>query len=264
MLSFQHPGYWLPAVILLGLVLLAPLVATHDPIHATPGRELEGPSADHWLGTDRLGRDVWSRLVIGGRRTITGGFLATGIAIGIGTMLGGFATVGPYLMRETATVLIDALLAFPAILLALVVRTALEGSLVTLSLAIGVASIAPYARVTISALNTAALQPHIEGAQSIGASQWRVLTRHIVPGALPTLLSFASVVFAWSMLYGAALAFLGLGGNPSAPDWGIMIAQGRGVLTQAPQLVLLPGGFLALTVWLAEISADAFSRPIRR
>lgn len=247
---------------LLFMMVITPYLATHDPIHAESGHELESYSHEHWFGTDRLGRDVWSRFVVGGQRTLSSALLATLIATGGGLLLGSLGNFGP--LQSIIRLLIDALLAFPAILLALVIRTLLEGNLLTLALAVGVANLATYSRVTMDALQVAQHQPYIEGARSIGASQWRLVTRHIIPAALPTLASFGAVVFAWSLLYASALAFLGLGGDPTQPDWGIMLQQGQGTIVQAPRLVILPASALALSVWLAYAVADTYSISIRK
>ncbi len=259
-ITFWH---WFPLTVLAFFLLIAPLLATHDPIFAESGRELDSPSADHWLGTDRLGRDEWSRLAIGGRRTLSSALLATTIAVIGGLALSSLSFTGSTIIHHLSAALTDALLAFPALLLALVVRTLLEGNLWTLAIAVGLANLGPYTRLATDALHVAQSAPHIEGAHSIGAGRWRILTRHIIPTALPTLVAFASVIFAWSLLYGAALAFIGLGGDPSHPDWGVMIEQAQGTLSQAPMLVLLPSGALATSVWLAHRFADALTNVTR-
>lgn len=256
----MKPPYF-ALLVLVVLLIIAPQLATHDPIHAQSGHELETFSHDHWFGTDRLGRDVWSRFVIGGQRTLSSALLATCIAVSGGLLLGSLGSIGP--LQAITRLFIDALLAFPAVLMALVVRTLLEGSLLTLALAVGIANLAAYSRVTIDALRVAQHEPYIEGARSIGANHWRLLTRHIIPAALPTLASFGAVVFAWSLLYASALAFLGLGGDPSQPDWGVMLQQAQGTIVQAPRLVVLPAMALALSVWLAYAVADYYSSSIR-
>jgi len=149
----------------------------------------------------------------------------------------------------------DALLAFPTLLLALVALTVLKASLFTLAISLGLANVAPYARVAAAALRAALSQPHIEGAQSIGAGRLGILTRHVFrrrchAGRL------CSVIFGWILIYGAALAFLGLSGDPSQPDWGTMLAQGQRTITQTPWLALAPGAMLTLSVWLANVFAD--------
>jgi peptide/nickel transport system permease protein len=242
-------------------IAIMPLLATHDPIFAESGAELQGPSAEHWLGTDYLGRDVWSRLVIGGRRTLGAAVVATCIAVGGGLTFS--ALQQSRWFKLPAGILLDALLAFPALLIALVIRTLLTGSWLTLALAIGLAGVAPYARVASDAIQVAWNAPHIEGARAIGVGTMRIFLFHLVPTALPTLTSFGSIIFGWMILYQAALAFLGLGGSSTQPDWGVMLNNGRGYLEQAPLLVLCPGGMIALSVWLANTLADDW-RSIRR
>jgi peptide/nickel transport system permease protein len=257
----HHFWLWFPLVSFIGLMVVVPLFATHDPIHAETGREIEAPSTEHWLGTDRLGRDEWSRLVIGGRRTLTSALLSTSIATLCGLFISGLTIVSPRLLRWVISAFTDALLAFPPLLLALMVRTILEGSLLTVAIAVGIAGIAPYSLVGRDALQIALSQPYIEGAYSIGASRWRIITRHLMPAAAPSLAAFTAITFAWSLLYGAALAFLGLSGDPSQPDWGMMTDQATQTLIQAPHLLFFPGGMLALSVWLAHRLADEISRP---
>lgn len=255
--------FWvvMPLGIFAGLVLIAPVLATHNPIVATSGQELAPPSAEHWLGTDRLGRDEWSRLVIGGRRTLVTALAACAISVGGGLSLAAIG-INPF-TRPLADILIDALLAFPPILGALVIRTALPAGPFTLAIAVGVANIGSYGRVALDAISQARKYPFIEGAHSIGASQWRIFSRHLLPAATPTLFAFGAVIFAWSILYGASLSFLGLGNDLSAPEWGLMIAQGRGTLIQAPQLVFLPSGMIMLCVWLAFRLSGAMAAPTR-
>lgn len=244
-----------PLALFLFFLVLAPQLATHDPIISYEERALAPPSHQHWLGTDRLGRDEWSRLVVGGRTTLASALLATSISVSIGLLLASIGRLGA--IGEIALILKDALLAFPAILIALVLRSLLDGSWFALGLAVGVANIANYAHVALGAYASAAKAPHLEGARSIGASRWRILSHHLIPTALPTLTSFAAVVFAWSILYGSALAFLGLGEDPSTPEWGMMIQQGQGVLTQAPRLVILPSVAITGIIWLAYRLAAA-------
>lgn len=240
------------SAILFFLLIILPLTANHDPLHANAGEELAPPSTQYWLGTDHLGRDFWSRLVVGGQRTLLSAFWATGIAVFGGLILASLTQLGWRLNLYLARVLLDALLAFPILLVALVIRTLLAGSLLTLSVAIGLAGIALYANVARGALQSAQVLPHIEGAYSIGATPRRILIYHILPSALPTLVSFGIVLFGWMLLYQSALAFLGLGGDPSAPDWGAMLNQGRAYLDTDPLLMLCPSGMIALCIALVN------------
>lgn len=236
------------SAILFCMIFILPLMANHDPRHAYSGEELLTPSAEYWLGTDHLGRDFWSRLVIGGQRTLLSTFLATGIAIGGGLVLASLTQLGWAFNRWLALIFLDALLAFPILLIALLIRTLLAGSLLALAVAIGLAGIAVYANIARIALRSAQVLPHIEGAYSIGAPPLRILLVHIVPNALPTLISFGMVLFGWMLLYQSALSFLGLGGDPSTPDWGTMLNQGRAYLDTNPLLMICPGGMIALCI----------------
>lgn len=248
---------WIALLYILFWLLIAPLLQTHNPRIASAGQELTPPSSTHLLGTDRLGRDVWSRLAVGGSLTLGTALLATTLSISAGLLLA-LCNIPP-LLSTASKLLTDALLAFPGVLIALVVRTIISGEWYALGIAVGIAHIAPYAYTATVALQVAAAAPHIEGAQSIGASRWRILTRHQLPHALPTLAAFGAVIFAWSILYAAALSFLGLGESPSTPEWGTMLAQGQGVLIQTPRLVLLPSMLIALSVWLAYRVADTIT-----
>lgn len=254
----QHQ-FWVivPLGVIVGLMVIAPLLATHNPIVAESGTELAPPSTDHWLGTDRLGRDEWSRLVIGGRRTLINGLLATTISVVGGLLLAAIGIVP--LLRPVVDLAANALLAFPPLLAALLLRAALPSTTLTLAIAVGLATMGSYGRVAIDAATLARKQPYIEGAHSIGASQWRIFSRYLLPTAAPTLCAFAATIFAWSILYGASLSFLGLGDDLSAPEWGLMIAQGRGTLVQAPQLVFFPSAMIMLCIWLAFRLADAMA-----
>lgn len=236
------------------LLMLASFTVHHDPLDAqfVP---LLSPSEDHWFGTDRLGRDVWSRWVVGGQRTLGVTYLSIGIAIGGGFVLGGIGAIGPAGIRQGGLVLIDALLAIPTLLWALVVLAAMDNGLMTIGIGVGIAYIGVYAKITRDALQVAMVQPFVEGAYSIGASRWRVFVFHITPTALPTLASFGGVIFGWALLYSAALTFLGFGGDPSQPDWGSMLAQARQNLDQAPWLAAYPGIGIAVSIgWVQSIA----------
>jgi ABC-type dipeptide/oligopeptide/nickel transport system permease subunit len=251
----NHRNWW-PLLLIFFLLLVAPFLANHNPRHANSGDELLTPSTTYWLGTDHLGRDLWSRLVVGGQRTLAGAIAATLIALGGGLLLASLTAFGPTWSRYSAGVILDAILAFPGLLVALVIRTLLSGSLWSLALAVGLAGIASLARVASDALHSAQTAAHIEGALAIGVSPFRLVTRHVIPTALPALTSFGSVLFGWLLLNQAALAFLGLGGDPSTPSWGLIMSQGRGYVEQAPQLVIAPGILLAVCVWSANRLAD--------
>lgn len=241
-------------------MLLAPLLAIYDPLTPVSDHALAAPSQQYRLGTDLLGRDVFSRLAYGGQRTLGATLIATGIAVAGGLSWGGMLIIAPNPLRWVLSILLDALLAFPSILTALVILTALKPSLMTLGIALGMAGIPLYAQVAADALRATLSQPFIEGARSIGATRWYILTRHIIPTALPALAAFGSVIFSWSLIYQAALTFLGLGGDIAQPDWGTMLAQGYRTIRETPLLVIAPGGMLMVCVWMANWFADGVGK----
>ncbi|MBN1964475.1 MAG: ABC transporter permease, partial [Anaerolineae bacterium] len=223
------------------LVLLAPWLASHDPRRAEPDVQLQPPSREHLLGTDLLGRDVASRVLVGGRSTLAMGLLAGGVILVPGLLIGLAAGTLGRLADRVIMALMDALLAFPSLLLALALVALLGSGLVQIALAVGLAGIPAYARVTRAAVLEARTRPYVEAARAVGARPAGIVWRHIVPSIAPPLLAFAGVSLSWALLNGAALTFLGYGGDVSAPDWGVMLADGRQAFRTAPWIAIAPG-----------------------
>lgn len=252
----------LPVVTLLSIMLVtvcAPLLATHNPRAAVADQQLQAPSRDHWLGTDLLGRDVYSRTLHGGRRTLGLALLAAAIALGPGLLVG---LVAGYAGRALDVLLmtgIDALLAFPNLLLALLLVAVLGRGLGEIALAVGVAGAAPVARVVRALTLEARTRGYVQAARSLGARPAGILWRHVVPTVRPAVVAFAGVTFSWALLNGAALVFLGYGGDVGAPDWGVMLAEGRQSFRTAPWVAAAPGALLSLTVWAVNRLATADS-----
>ncbi|HVU13653.1 MAG TPA: ABC transporter permease [Phototrophicaceae bacterium] len=239
------------------LVILAPLIAPSDPTHTDPVNQLQPPSAEHLLGTDLLGRDVLSRALYGGQHTLLIAGLATLIAVVPGVALGLLSAVADKL----TSLLINAVLAFPGLLLALVILTVLGQGALPLALATGLIQIAPCARVTRAAVISVSVTGYVEAARGLGASELRVILRHILPNVLSTLLAYTAVIFAYAILNSAALSFLGLGGEPGIPDWGVMLYEGRQAFRLAPWIGAAPGVAITLTVILLNRAADAIHHP---
>lgn len=240
------------------LTLLAPALAPYDPRHALSGQSLAPPSPAHPLGTDALGRDVLSRTLWGGRQTLSMALLATAIAIGPGLLVG---LLAGYLGGWPDRVLMggmDILLAFPNLLLALTFISLIGTGSVQVALAVGIAGLPAYARVARTAVLRVRNQPYIEAAQAIGARPHRILVYHVLPNALETLLSFAVVSLSWALLNGAALVFLGFGGDPATPDWGAMLNEGRTAFRVAPWIALPPGIAITLTVFAINRLVDSW------
>ncbi len=242
---------------------LAPFLAPAGPLAADTTRGLLPPGPGGPLGTDLLGREVLTRLLWGGRWTLGMGLLALAVAVGLGLPAGMVAgTFGGWseavLMR-----LVDALLAFPSLLLAMAVVALLGPGVGSVAVAVGLAAAPAYARVARSAALEVRAQPYVDAARALGGSEWRVLVRHVLPNAAPPLVAFAATQLGWVLLNGAALNFLGLGAPPGTPEWGAMLVEGRGYLRDAPWVSAFPGLVLTLTVLAANLVGDGLQEALR-
>jgi len=240
-------------IVVLGMVVvmsaLAPDLAPYDPMQTEPAIQMQQPNAEHVLGTDLFGRDVLSRLLYGGQRTLFVAGLATYLAVTIGTAVGmAFAITNDW-SSQILSAFTNAFLAFPNLLLAMVVLTMLGVGVLPLILATGVAQIAPFARVIRSTVIGVSMEMYVESGYAIGATRLHIVRFYILPNILPTALTYAAVTFAYCLLNSAALSFLGLGGEPGIPDWGIMLAEGRVAFRDAPWIALAPGLAITVTVW---------------
>lgn len=256
MRGFCSRLHYLPLIVWLVFVFAAPLVAPVDPMRTDTAHQLQPPTGDHPLGTDLLGRDVLSRALYGGQHTLLIAALATVIALVPGIAVGLLSLA----MDRAVGVIVNALLAFPGLLLALLVMTLLGHGAWPLALATGIMQIAPCARVTRAAALSVRKSGYVEAARSLGASRWRLTRAHILPNIAATVLAYAAVIFAYAILNSAALNFLGLGGEPGLPDWGVMLYEGRQAFRGAPWIAATPGLAITLTVILANRAADRISR----
>lgn len=253
----------LAALAWLALVGLGTLLAPALSLTADTARTLLPPGPGGLLGTDWLGRDVMARLLWGGRWTLEMGLTALALAVGLGLPAGLIAGFFGGRVEATLMRLADAMLAFPGLLLAMAVVALLGPGMNSVALAVGIAAAPAYARIARSAALEIRLQPYVEAAQSVGCSEWRILLRHVLPNAAPTLMAFAATQFGWVLLNGAALNFLGLGAPPGAPEWGAMLADGRGYLRSAPWVSSFPGLALTLTVLAANLVGDGLQEALR-
>ncbi len=243
-------------VVVILAVVSAPFITPFDPLQTNTDALLQTPNAQHLLGTDHLGRDVFSRMMYGGQRTLLIATLATAFAVLPGLLFGLLAGSTSGWFDSIVMIFINAFLAFPGLLLALVVLTLIGQGALPLAIATGFAQIAAYARVTRSATITVKSMQYVEAAESLGATRWQVTIHHIMPNILPTLLAYASVVFSYSIINSAALSFLGLGGEPGIPDWGVMLSDGRSAFRLAPWGAFFPGLAITVTVMAANYFAD--------
>ena len=238
------------AVILLVLAWsIAPgLFTGHDPAVGVPDDKFIAPGAQHWLGTDHLGRDLLTRIVHGSASSMTSALIAVAIGVAVGGALG---LVGGYLGGWVDAVIgrvVDVLLAIPGFLLAVVVVTALGYDTRNAAIATGISAVAVFARLMRSEVLRVRTSVFIEAARISGGSSTYVLLRHVLPNALRPVLSLAVLQFGIAILVIAGLAFLGYGDPPPASDWGLLVSDGREHLLHAPWLVLAPGLVIAVVV----------------
>ena len=244
---------------LTGIILFtmaAPLIAPFDPMSTTAGTAMQAPNGRNWLGTDLLGRDVFSRVLFGGQRTLWVAALATGIAVVPGLIIGLVAGSLGAIIDRIIMIVINSLLAIPPFVSALVILTLLGQGTGQLALATGGAQIAVFAQVTRSATVSVRSEEYIEAARALGGSRLHSIRFHILPNIRPTIYGYAGVVFAYSILNSAALSFLGLGGDPGVPDWGAILADGRMAFQIAPWVAIAPGLLIMVTVMAVNTLAD--------
>ncbi len=249
----------LPPIILCIIFILtvfAPIFASQDPAQTETSIQMQSPSFDHIFGTDFLGRDVLSRLLYGGQRTLLITFLATGLAVIVGSAIGLAAGMSASILDVILSTLINALLAIPNLLLALVILTLLGGGASPLIVATGFTQIAPVARVIRVAAQSVLAQPYIEAGYAIGLKRWHILFYYVLPNIRNILFVYGAVTFSYCLFNSAALSYLGLGGEPGVPDWGVMLAEGRNTLQDAPWVAIAPGIAITLTIWSINSLVD--------
>ncbi len=235
-------------VVLLFFAVFAPFIAPHDPIVGELSQRQTAPNSTYLLGTDSQGRDVLSRILYGAKISVQIGVISVGIALVIGTILGLISGYfGGYpdmiIMR-----LIDIMLAFPTILLALAIVSVLGPNLTNAMIAVGVVNIPRFARIVRSSVLSVKENEYIEAARSIGSTDFQIITKHILPNCLAPILVQTTLAVGTAILEAAGLSFLGLGAQPPKAEWGAMLADSRGYMRQAPWSVMFPGFAIMMTV----------------
>ncbi|MGE0043316.1 MAG: ABC transporter permease [Vicinamibacterales bacterium] len=228
--------------------LLAPWIAPYDAAAQTIALRLEGPSLAHLFGLDELGRDILSRVLFGARISLFVGVVVVGVSGIVGTAMGACAGYYGGRVDQAISRVMDVLLAFPGILLAIALVAVLGPSLVNTVLALTVIGWVGYARLVRGQVLRAREFEYVVAARALGAGTLRILLRHVLPTALPAVTVQATLGMAGAILSEASLSFLGLGVQPPTPSWGTMINGGRAHLLDAPHLTIFPGLLLAIVV----------------
>jgi peptide/nickel transport system permease protein len=243
------------AIIVLAAVA-APLITTHDPIAQDLTKFLAAPSTEHWLGTDDLGRDNFSRILYGGRASLYAAGVAVVIAFAAGLPIGVMAGMAGGIVDKVLMRITDALLSFPAIVLALAIAGVLGGGLTNAMIAIGVSFAPRVARLARAQILAVKEMLFVEAAIVSGSSQWEVLRRNILPNSAQPLLVELCILIGLGLLAEAGLSFLGLGIQAPDPSWGNMIARSYAFVYQAGWQMIIPGAAVTLTVLAANFVGD--------
>jgi peptide/nickel transport system permease protein len=212
--------------------LLAPIVAPYDPVDQQVRQRLQGPSAAHILGVDGLGRDVFSRLLYGGRVSMPVAAVVVVLATVFGTLYGGLAGFAGKWVDDGAMRIVDMVLAFPSLILAMAIAAALGPSIQNSMLALLLVWWPPYARVARGQVLSLKHRDFVVAARALGMSEWRILVRHLLPNSVAPALVLTTMDFGNAIIITAALSFLGLGAVPPTPEWGAMVAEGRELIQQ--------------------------------
>ena len=246
--------------VLVGLVIMMALVSfvwtPYDPTFVDAAARLQKPSAAHWFGTDKFGRDVFSQVLVGARTTLFVGIVAVAVAAVIGVPLGIFSAMmsrwsGELVMRGN-----DLLLAFPALLLAIMFGAVFGASTLTAMIAIGIASVPSFARVIRSGALQVMKTEYVMAARAAGRRSFAIGLRHVLPNVSSLVIVQASVAFAIAILAEAALSFLGFGTPPPTPSWGRMLQESQEMLFSAPRLAVFPGVAIAIAVLGFNVLGD--------
>jgi peptide/nickel transport system permease protein len=228
--------------------LLAPIIAPHDPFQRDMTNRIASPSWNNWFGTDSIGRDILSRIIYGARISLLVGFVSVGIATVIGVPLGLIAGYRGGRVDSIIMRIMDALITFPDIVLAIAILAILGPSILNAMIAIGIVSIPVFARTARAPAMSETNREYVEAARALGAGSWRIVFRHVAPNILSIVIVRITISFSYAILAEAALSFLGLSASPPTPTWGRMLNEGRGFMELAPHVAIFPGLAIAITV----------------
>ena len=239
------------------VAIFAPLIATHDPRQANIVERLQGGSTSHYLGTDKVGRDIFSRIVYGTRISLKVGLVAMTFSVGFGTLFGAIAGYYGGRLDNLIMRVMDMMLAMPSILLAMVIVTILGQSLTNAIIAVSIVYIPQYARILRAAVLKVRELDYVTAARVIGASNPRILRTTVLPNCLAPLIVQATLGIGAAILDAAGLSFLGLGAEIGEPEWGAMLNENRELIRRAPLAVTAPGVAIFLIVLGFNLLGDA-------
>ncbi|WP_077965106.1 ABC transporter permease [Ensifer adhaerens] len=250
--------------LILGTVVLwaiAPsLFSAFNPLQGVGGEQLQRPSAEHLLGTDALGRDLYARIVHGAVHSLTGAFVAVGLGLVLGTALGVIAGSVQRRLDDAIMRLVDVLLSIPPLLLSLSIIILLGFGTVNAAIAVGVTSVAGFARLARAEVVRVRRSDYVEAAFGSGGTFASVLWRHVLPNSLTSVVAFAALQFGSAVLQISTLGFLGYGAPPPTPEWGLLIAEGRNYISTAWWLTTAPGIVVVLVVLAANRVSQSFGK----
>ncbi|MBD3217829.1 MAG: ABC transporter permease subunit [candidate division Zixibacteria bacterium] len=259
---FKNPSMAIGSIMIFLLIILAiigPSIAPYDSQELNMSERFESPSWNHIFGTDNMGRDIFSRVLHGTRVTFKIGLASVGIGLAFGLLIGLFAGYSRGKLQNVLMRFIDILYSFPALLIAMALVAFLGPSTRNLIIAVGIASIRYYARVTYGVVLVERNKPYLDAAEIVGAGALRQMFRHLIPNIVPPLIVVATLGFAGAVLNAAGLSFLGLGVQPPTPEWGLILSSGRNYIIRAPWLLIFPG----LAIMVAVLSFNIFGDGLR-
>lgn len=243
-------------VALIMVAVFAPLVAPYDPYASDMPKALQGPSSQHLLGNDELGRDILSRIIYGARISLKVGLIAVSIALSVGMVVGSLAGYYGGRLDNIIMRFMDIMLAFPSILLAIALMAVLGRGVENAIIAIGIVSIPEYARIVRGSVLSVKENEYVQAARAIGNNDLQIIFKHILPNVMAPVIVRGTLGISTAILETSALGFLGLGVVPPFAEWGTMLGSGRGYMFNAPHLVFFPGIAITLTVMAFNLLGD--------
>ena len=244
--------------IILFFAIFADFICDYDTmvVKLNVAERLQGPSAAHWLGTDKSGRDVFARVIHGARTSLWIGFVATALSLLIGGILGAIAGFFGKWIDELIMRVMDVMLCLPEMLLAMAIVAAMGANVVNMILAIGISRVPRFARIVRSSVLTVRGMEYVEAARAIGARNGTIIARHVLLNCLGPIIVQVTLIFASAILAISSLSFLGLGIQPPAPEWGNMLSEARDNMRDFPHLVLAPGMAIFLSIFSLNLLGD--------